>query len=106
VVSWPAFHRLTAISALSRISASFKASVTVLQVAGSIQEEDLLHAQGILETIPRACTDSPRLNPPLLRKELRRKETQPSSTMPQRVGLGYLDDHDVQPVRVSYLHLA
>ena len=37
MVSWTAFHRLTAFSAVSRISASFKASVTVLQVAGSIQ---------------------------------------------------------------------
>jgi hypothetical protein len=28
------------------------------------------------------------------------------STTPEWVGLGYLDDHDPQPVRVSYLHLA
>src|SRR5215211_8488815 len=37
---------------------------------------------------------------------LRRKETQPSSATPDRVGLWYLHDHDAQPVRVSYLHLA
>src|SRR5215211_2554171 len=40
-----------------------------------------------------------------LRKELRRKETQPSSATPEWVGLWYLDDHDAQPLRVSYLHL-
>src|ERR671913_641115 len=36
---------------------------------------------------------------------LRRKETQPSSATSERVGLWYLDDHNTQPVRVSYLHL-
>ncbi len=34
MVWWTAFYRLIAFSAVSRISASFKASVTVLQVAG------------------------------------------------------------------------
>src|SRR5215204_4128247 len=33
------------------------------------------------------------------------KETQRSSATPERVALGYLHDHDTQPVRVSYLHL-
>src|SRR5918995_4634912 len=37
---------------------------------------------------------------------LRRKETQPSSATPERVGLWYLDNHNTQPVRISYLHLA
>src|SRR5215204_215207 len=36
---------------------------------------------------------------------LRRKETQRSSATPERVVLGYLNDHNTQPVRVSYLHL-
>src|SRR5829696_6191819 len=38
-------------------------------------------------------------------RELRRKETQRSSATSERVDLGYLDDHNAQPVRVSYLHL-
>ena len=37
---------------------------------------------------------------------MRRKETQRSSATPERVGLGYLDDHNAHPVRVSYLHLS
>src|SRR5215210_7503983 len=36
---------------------------------------------------------------------MRRNETQPSSATPERVGLWYLDDHNNQAVRVSYLHL-
>src|SRR5918994_2393614 len=36
---------------------------------------------------------------------LRRKETQRSSATSKRVGLWYLDHHNTQPVRVSYLHL-
>src|SRR5215211_6101252 len=40
-----------------------------------------------------------------LRRESRRKETQPSSATLERMGLWYLDDHYPQPVRVSYLQL-
>src|ERR671910_3110474 len=36
---------------------------------------------------------------------LRRKETQPRSAKPEWVCLWHLDDHYLQPVRVSYLHL-
>src|SRR5918998_4234426 len=36
---------------------------------------------------------------------LRRKEPQRSSATSKRVGLGYLDDHNTQPLWVSYLHL-
>jgi hypothetical protein len=43
--------------------------------------------------------------PPRLRRELRRKETQPSSATSERMGLWDLDNHDPQLVRVSYLHL-
>jgi len=37
VVAWTAFPRLTAFSAVSRISASFKATVTAIHVAGSMK---------------------------------------------------------------------
>ena len=37
MVSWTAFHRFTAFSAMSRISASFGVTVTALQVAGIMQ---------------------------------------------------------------------
>ena len=71
MVSWTAFYRLHRFSAAIRISASYKATVTALQVAEAFREEEgMLHARGVLETTPRAYTDSPRLIPRLLQEGL------------------------------------
>src|SRR5215203_2447882 len=53
-----------------------------------------------------SCYPSPAdFIPPLLREELRRKDSRRSSATSERMGLWYLNDHNAQPVRVSYLHL-
>ena len=51
------------------------------------------------------CVEHCFIAPPL-RKGVTAERNATSSATSERVVTGYLDDHDAQPVRISYLHLA